>query len=219
MRGDEINNAFSRIRADESIKSRIADAMKEDEMNKRKINKSRYLAAVAACVAVTGVTTAFAASPVGQEPIGGILSYLGIVWIVALVMFVIAEAVTYQLITIWFAIGALGALLASIAGAEVSTQITVFLALSIATLLLLRPISKQYLKNKFEKTNVESLVGMDVLITEDVNNVVGAGKGKIRGMEWTVRSADNSTICAGETAVVKKIEGVKLIASKKVNNS
>ena len=142
---------------------------------------------------------------------------MSIVWIVAIVVFVIAEAVTYQLVTIWFAIGALGALVCSVTGISVPLQITVFLVLSIAALLILRPVSKKYLKGKTEKTNVDSLVGMDVLITENVNNITGAGKGKLCGMEWTVRSADNSEITAGETAVVEKIEGVKLIVSRKEN--
>lgn len=213
MRQDEVNSAFSRIRADESIKARVFDAMEDKEMNKRKSNKIRYLSAVAACIAVTGVTTAFAASPAVSEPAAGIISYMGIIWIAALIVFVIAEAVTYQLITIWFAIGALGALIAEITGAPTSKQAAVFLVLSIVALLLLRPVSKKYLKNKTEKTNVDRLVGMDVLITEDVNNMIGAGKGRVRGMEWTVRSADDREIPAGETAVVKKIEGVKLLVT------
>ena len=140
---------------------------------------------------------------------------MSIIWIIAIIVFVIAEAITYQLVTIWFAIGALGALVCSVLGIGVPMQIAVFLVLSIAALLFLRPVSKKYLKNKTEKTNVDSLVGMDVLITEDVNNVTGTGKGKLCGMEWTVRSADNSQIGAGETAVVEKIEGVKLIVSRK----
>ncbi|MCH5212872.1 MAG: NfeD family protein [Oscillospiraceae bacterium] len=214
MRKDEIDRVFSRIKADEGMKARIADAIADNEKNKHKINKGRCLAAIAACVAVTGVTTVFAASPAGTEPIGGIISYLSAVWIVAFIAFVIAEAITYQFITIWFAIGALGALVLSVAGATVRMQITIFLILSIATLLFLRPVSKKYLKSKTEKTNVDSLIGMDVLITEDVDNMVGAGKGKLRGMEWTVRSADNSAISAGETAIVERIEGVKLIARK-----
>ena len=215
MRPDEINNAFSRIVPDEGMKARIVNSMEDNKMNKHKFNKSRYLAAVAVCAAVIGVTTAFAASPAGQESIAGVISYMSVVWIVALVVFVIAEAVTYQLITIWFAIGALGSLACSIAGTSLPTQITVFLVLSVASLLFLRPASKKYLKSKTEKTNVDSLVGMDVLITEDVNNVTGEGRGKLCGMEWTVRSADNSRISAGETAVVEKIEGVKLIVSRK----
>ena len=217
MRQDEIHNAFSRITADEGMKARVMDAMEDRKMNKHKINKSRYIAAVAVCAAVIGVTTAFAASPAGQETINGVISYLSVVWIIALIVFVIAEAVTYQLVTIWFAIGALGALACSVAGTSVPTQVTVFLVLSVASLLFLRPVSKKYLKNKTEKTNVDSLVGMDVLITEDVNNVIGTGKGKLCGMEWTVRGADNSQISAGETAVVEKIEGVKLIVSRKEN--
>ena len=215
MRPDEINDAFSRIRTDEGLKARVIDAMEDSKMNKHKFNKSRYLAAVAVCAAVIGVTTAFAASPAGQGAIGEIISCMSVVWIVALVVFVVAEAVTYQLVTIWFAIGALGSLICSVLGMGIPTQIAIFLVLSVAALLFLRPASKKYLKNKTEKTNVDSLVGMDVLITEDVNNLTGTGKGKLCGMEWTVRSAGDSQISAGETAVVEKIEGVKLIVSRK----
>ena len=116
---------------------------------------------------------------------------MSIIWIIAIIVFVIAEAITYQLVTIWFAIGALGALVCSVLGIGVPMQITVFLVLSIAALLFLRPVSKKYLK--------------------------GSGQGKLCGMEWTVRSADNSEISAGETAVVEKIEGVKIIVSRKEN--
>ena len=145
------------------------------------------------------------------------MSYISVIWIAALIAFVIIEAVTYQLVTIWFAVGALGALICSICGMGIPAQAAVFLILSIVMLVVLRPVSKRYLKNKTEKTNVDSLVGMDVLITEDVDNVAGLGRGKLCGMEWTVRSADDTPISAGETAVVEKIEGVKLIVSRKEN--
>ncbi len=216
MRKGEINEAFSRITADESLKAKITGAM-ENRENRHKTKRSRYCAALAVCAAVIGVTTAFAASPAGQDAMKGAVSYISVIWIAALILFVIVEAATYQLVTIWFAVGSLGALVCSICGAGVPTQITVFLILSIVSLMFLRPVSKRYLKHKTEKTNVDSLVGMEVLITGTVNNVLGTGAGKLCGMEWTVRSADGTEIKEGETAVVEKIEGVKLIVKRKEN--
>lgn len=215
MRKNEINEAFSRITADESLKARITGAMEDG--GRRKSKRGRYFAALASCAAVIGVTTAFAASPAGRETMTGAVGYMSVIWIAALIVFVIIEAATYQLVTIWFAVGALGALVCSICGAGIPAQSAVFLILSVVSLMFLRPVSKRYLKHKTEKTNVDSLVGMDVLITEDVDNIAGAGKGKLCGMEWTVRSADDTPIKSGETAVVKKIEGVKLIVSRKEN--
>ena len=136
-------------------------------------------------------------------------------WIIALIAFVIIEAATYQLVTIWFAAGSLGGIICALLGAPLYVQIAVFLAVAAATLLLLRPITMKHLKKEPEKTNTDSLIGAWVLITEAVNNIAGTGKGKLCGMEWTVRSENNEEIPEGDLAMVKKIEGVKLIVSKK----
>ena len=137
-----------------------------------------------------------------------------IIWIIALIAFVIIEALTYQLFTIWFAIGALGAVVCAALGLSFYTQMIAFIVISALTLFILRPISMRHFKTKGEKTNVDSLIGAKVLIIEDVDNLSGTGKGKLYGMEWTVRSLDGSVIEKGVTAVVEKIEGVKLIVKK-----
>ena len=138
-----------------------------------------------------------------------------IIWLLGIIVFVILEAATYQLVSIWFAVGAVGGLAAAALGAKFNVQMCVFLALSVILLLCLRPISKKLLKSKIERTNADSLIGKDVLITKEVNNLLGNGEGKINGMKWTVRTSGSSPIPEGETAVVEKIEGVKLIVKRK----
>ena len=137
------------------------------------------------------------------------------IWLLGLVVFVVLEAVTYQIVSIWFALGAVGALIAKAAGTDFTVQIIVFIAVSGICLLCLRPISKKLIKNKTEATNVDSLIGADAIVTADINNLLGTGEGKINGMTWTMRSADGSEIGEGETVTVEKVEGVKLIVKRK----
>lgn len=140
---------------------------------------------------------------------------LEFIWIAAIIVFGVLEAATYQLVSVWFAIGAIGGLIARLLGFDFAVQMAVFLILTALSLCCLRPISMKWLKPKIIKTNADNLIGQEVLITETVDNINGRGKGKINGMTWTVRSADNSEIPEKSLAVVEKIEGVKLIVKVK----
>lgn len=137
------------------------------------------------------------------------------IWLAGLVVFVALEAVTYQLVSIWFAIGVIGALIAKAIGADFTVQIIVFIALSGICLLCLRPVSKKLIKNNPAATNVDSLIGAEAVVTSDINNLHGKGEGKVNGMTWTMRSADNTDIKAGAKVTVEKVEGVKLIVKRK----
>ena len=140
---------------------------------------------------------------------------LEFIWITAVIVFGVLEAATYQLVSVWFAIGAVGGLIAKLLGFDFAIQMTVFLILSILSLCCLRPISMKWLKPKITKTNIDILAGQEILITETVDNINGRGKGKVNGMTWTVRSADNSVIPEDSLAIVEKVEGVKLIVKMK----
>lgn len=137
------------------------------------------------------------------------------IWLLGLVVFVVLEAVTYQIVSVWFALGAAAALIAKAVGADFTIQIIVFIAVSGICLLCLRPISKKLIRNKTEATNVDSLIGADAIVTADINNLKGNGKGKINGMTWTMRTAGGEEIKEGETVTVLKVEGVKLIVKRK----
>lgn len=134
------------------------------------------------------------------------------VWIVLFVLFVVVEAITYQMISTWFAIGALFALIPASVGAGASWQIAVFLVVSALCLIALRPISVKCLKGKEYRSNSDALIGDRVLVTEDTDEL--RGRGEIKGMQWSLRSENDERIEAGQMAYVKRIEGVKLIVSK-----
>lgn len=146
------------------------------------------------------------------------MDYL-IIWLIGVALFAGIEALTYQLVSIWFSIGSIGAFLATYAGLGLNIQLGVFIALSIGTLLLLRPLSMRFMKRNGEtKTNVNALIGREVLITKRVDNRASEGEGKINGLVWLVRSTDeNIVIESGEIAVIERVEGVKLIVKKKEN--
>ena len=137
-----------------------------------------------------------------------------IIWLAGIVAFIIIVAATYQLISIWFVIGAIGGMIASMCGVDFYVQMAVFLLISVVLLLLLRPVSLKLIKKQDFKSNADSLIGKNILITEEVNNVRGTGQGKVNGMTWTVRSEKDEIIEAGEIAEIGRIEGVKLIVKQ-----
>ncbi len=139
---------------------------------------------------------------------------LGIIWFCAIAVFLLLEAATYQLVSVYLAVGAVGGLITYLLGFNFTVQISVFLILSVILICLLRPISLKMMKNKTTKTNADSVIGKRLVITHEVNNLAGSGEGKIGGTVWTVRSTDGSIIPEGSTAVVEKIEGVKLIVKE-----
>lgn len=135
----------------------------------------------------------------------------GIIWLVAIVAFIILEATTYQMVSLWFIVGAIGGLIASLLGAGFWVQMTVFLVISVALLLAFRPMVVKRLSKNNIKTNADSVIGKKVLITETVDNTNSTGQGRIDGAIWTVRSESGTIIEAGTLAIIKEIEGVKLI--------
>lgn len=144
------------------------------------------------------------------------LSGDAIFWIAALILFVVVEAVTVGLASIWFAIGALAALICALLHGPVWLQVVWFLAVSLATLILTRPMVKKYMKGKVVPTNADRNIGRTAAVTERIDNLAGTGAVKIDGVTWTARSADeNQTIEAGAMVTVREIRGVKLVVVPK----
>lgn len=110
-------------------------------------------------------------------------------WLVLLVVFLIAEAACpIHLVSIWFALGALTALLCAALGAPVWLQITLFVAVSGILLALLWPLAKKFLNPQVTATNVDSVIGSVGRVTVDIDNVEALGQVKLGGMEWSARS-------------------------------
>lgn len=135
-----------------------------------------------------------------------------IVWLVILVALLVIELCTVGLTTIWFAGGALVALILNLLGVNVVIQIIACVAVSVALLVFTRPLVKKYISSKQIKTNYEGIIGKVVRITERVNNLDATGAAMVNGQEWTVRTdEDGVTLEAGTIAKVVNISGVKLI--------
>ena len=134
-----------------------------------------------------------------------------VVWIVAIVVLLIVEGLTSGLVTIWFAIGALAGLICQLVGAPLWLQLTVFLVVSFVTLVLTRPLAQKHLNSKTQPTNADRLLGKECIVTEAIDNIAGTGAVTVGGQVWTARSVSDAVIPNETRAVVRRIEGVKLI--------
>ena len=135
------------------------------------------------------------------------------IWLGLLVLFLIAEASTVSMTTLWFAIGALAALIASAAGGELWLQITLFLAVSALLLVLLRPVAKRYFTPKLIRTNVDAVIGKTGRVTVTIDNVGGQGQVKLEGQVWTARSESGEQSSEGSLVNVCRVEGVKVFVT------
>ncbi len=135
-----------------------------------------------------------------------------LIWLGIMILFLIIEAVTVGLATIWFAAGAFAAILAGLLGVGVMGQIVLFFLVSLILLIFTRPIVIKYINPNKIRTNYENAVDKTVRITKRVDNRNGAGTADLNGQEWTVRMQDDGIVLEeGELARVVAVEGVKLI--------
>ena len=138
-----------------------------------------------------------------------------LLWMVLLIVFVLGELATIGLTCIWFAAGALAALVMAMAGVNPVVQFLVFLVVSILLLVATRPWARKYVNAKMQRTNADSLIGENIRISERVSNMDQTGMAVVHGQEWTVRTRnDNEIIEPGEEAKILAISGVKLIVEK-----
>lgn len=137
------------------------------------------------------------------------------VWLgVALVMGVI-EACTAQLVSVWFVLGSIAAAITCIFSDNVPLQIVIFLAVSVAAVLITRPFVKKVTKVKAVRTNSDRYIGETAEVIKQINNIEGEGQVNVRGSVWSARTDDNSVIDKGSFVIVERIEGVRLIVKLK----
>lgn len=136
---------------------------------------------------------------------------LMILWAILVVAFVVLEGVTVQLVSVWFAAGALAAFIASACKVSFLWQAIIFIAVSLVCLAATRPLVKRFTKSKPQQAmNADRCIGAEAIVTEEINNLMSTGAVKVGGTVWTARAADGGIISAGETVVIEKIEGVKV---------
>ena len=134
------------------------------------------------------------------------------IWLAAMIVLLIIEGMVPGLISIWFALGALAALLSAILGAPIWLQVLWFVIVSVVTLALTRPLAKKYVNGRAVPTNADMLIGKECVVVEDIDNVKGEGAVSVGGKVWTARCvSDDLKAAKDDVLTVVRIEGVKLI--------
>lgn len=140
---------------------------------------------------------------------------MAIVWIGLIILFAAVEIATVGLTSIWFAGGALAALLCYALGLGEIWQFAVFVIVSLVLLIFTRPWALKYFKPYLVKTNYEQALDENVCLTEAVDNLRGTGTAVYKGQEWTARAYnENETFEAGMIVKVKEIRGVTMYVVK-----
>ncbi len=132
-------------------------------------------------------------------------------WLALIIIFIIIEMITVGLTSIWFAGGALAALLSTFVGVPIFGQVALFLTVSVVLLFFTRPFALKFVKPHNIKTNYEDVIGKKVRVTQTIDNHKDTGTAIVGGQEWTARSADNDAVFeTGSLAQVVEIKGVTL---------
>ena len=139
-----------------------------------------------------------------------------VLWLVLAIVLAGIEAATLGIVTIWFAIGALAALLVALTGLPFLYQVIAFIITSGLLLYFTRPIVKKHLVKKTHRTNSDRLIGEKGIVIEKIDPVLGKGQVMVLGQIWSAKSADNEDIEVDEAVLVQEISGVRLIV-KKIN--
>ena len=136
---------------------------------------------------------------------------MAIIWFVAFLLLLIIEIATINLVTIWFAFGAIAAMITTMFTDSVIVQVAVFLVVSIVSLILTKPVMKAFRKTDIEPTNSDRVIGKSGEVIKKISNNE-YGEVKVFGNVWTATSKQNLSV--GDKVKVISIEGVKLIVEK-----
>ncbi|MEG1426842.1 MAG: NfeD family protein [Oscillospiraceae bacterium] len=135
----------------------------------------------------------------------------GYIWLALIILGIIIEAASPQLVSIWFVLGAVAALVASFFGVPVWGQVLLAIVVSIVALVATKPLVKRIVAHKFTGTNADRYIGKEGIVITEINDVMGTGRVMVLGSSWSAISPDVRIIPAGTKVFVEKIEGVKLL--------
>lgn len=138
-----------------------------------------------------------------------------LIWLGIVALFLVIEAATVGLTTIWFAGGALIAAIAAWIGAGEAVQWILFVAVSLVLLIFTRPVAVRYMNKDVEKTNVERLMGQKAVVIQEIDNLNQTGLVRVGDVEWMARTkSDDVQIPEKAVVVIKEVQGVKLIVEE-----
>ena len=129
------------------------------------------------------------------------------VWLFLIVAFVVAEAVTVSLVSIWFAAGAAAALIVSGFSSSLTLQITVFVVVSALALALTRPFVKKQRAAKAAPMNAQRNVGRKASVIATVSRDT-PGRVRLDGVDW--RAECDTPLAVGTMCEVVAVNGTTL---------
>lgn len=133
-------------------------------------------------------------------------------WLVVLIVSIGVEVATLGLTSIWFAGGAVVAVIVAAFHGPVWLQILLFFAVSLLLLFFTRPIAVRYFNRDRVRTNVESMIGRQAIVTSEIDNLQGIGQVTVGGQEWSARTeGDGLNLQPGTVVDIVAVNGVKLI--------
>ena len=136
-----------------------------------------------------------------------------VIWLVVAIIMLVIEVVTTGLATLWFALGAIVAMVMDLCGASLTSQIIVMAIVSVASFILcmiwIRPKLESLRKKNVQRTNADRLIGREGVVIVPLNGAEGKGQVKIDGQVWSAKA--DTDIAEGIKVTVKAIEGVKLV--------
>ena len=144
-----------------------------------------------------------------------------IFWLALLAIFLIVEAVTVNLTTIWFAVGSLAALILDLAGQSVALQVTAMIVVSSVLLALFLIVIRPRMnlaKGSRTPTNADRLIGQEALVIEPIDPIQGTGQIRALGQTWSANSLNQQPIATGTPVRIVEIRGVKAIVTAKEAN-
>ena len=139
------------------------------------------------------------------------------IWAIVMVFMLLLEAATQSIVSIWFAAGALAALLAAALGATVPVQVSVFFFVSGLLLAFLLPYLRRKMEMKRTPTNADRIIGAEGVVTEIIDAIEGTGQIRVMGATWSAVSATGEKLPEGTGIFVKDIQGVRAVVERKEN--
>jgi membrane protein implicated in regulation of membrane protease activity len=138
-----------------------------------------------------------------------------VLWLIAAVLLAIGEILTPGMFFLGpVALAAVGAAITAGVGAGIVLQLIVFIAVSAASLVFLRPIARRHVHMPaLTRTGTAALVGKKALVLQQVD--ANGGRVRIGGEEWSARAFfDEQTLEAGSRVEIAKIEGATALVFK-----
>ena len=144
------------------------------------------------------------------QPWGNIL-----LWLAVVVIAIIVEIETLQIVSIWFAVSGLVTMILAAFNCPIEIQIIVFVALSVILFLCSRPIVKKINRSKSENSTIESMIGEEVVVIKEIK-VGEIGEIKARYERYSaIAPSEKNDIPVNTICIIKEIRGNKVIVEIK----